>query len=414
MPFKLRFTALMMTCIFGGSLAPFHAFAHEEFQTSGLDQQREQRTVIPSRQVQLTRAEANLGIVTLRDVLPHFKLVNQRFNLYKAFEFDSFVTNFHYPYRDRFDLSKTTPPAQIVLHWTANKRPDIPLYTLSAFLRTRYGGRIRERDNKYKNVSNYFLTGSIPGPDGHNAAHLIKLTRGDISSWGDIPRVTAYPTNNAWDDNKYDARGALGIEIDSPDFRSFYYQRDQQQQLHNFILLVLQERNLLDSFREIRNSPHWNDMQALHRYLLKNLDKIDVNSRGGIPTQYQQVDQILKNFPDLSPDVYKEAKRIFGFISGHGIVAREYNERMYRTGRAKDARYDKIDFTEAHVFVVAMDLLNSNMDYQGLDMPQHFDLASRKVRARTSDKESEHKDSVRSQGQWTVSPSGRRAKSETK
>jgi len=343
---------------------------------ASLPQQRNPLRVITSRSVALTPEESRAGVVAFSDLIPVLEHINRQYNYLPQSQFQYFVQNFHYPYRERFFLDKQTPPAHVVLHWTANPRPEIPLYTLSAFLRSVRGGRLSERDNRYKNVSNYLLTGTLKGPDGGADTYLVKLTRGDIRSWGDIPRVTAYPTNDAHDDNKYDGRGALGIEIESPNFRRFYQNTAQRDKLHNFLVLVLQERGLLEDFRALRYVTHWEDMLALHSYLVQNLAKIDVNQRGGIPQQYQHLDQLLKHLPSISPQVYRSAQEIFKYISGHGIVAREYNARMIRSGRPKDARYHKIDFTEAHVFVVAMDLLQSDLRLRGIDLPPQYDLAT--------------------------------------
>lgn len=350
-----------------------------ESQLASVAQPHDGLNLVPARSVGLTAAEKQAGIVPFAEILPVLAYLNSKYNYLPESQYKHLLENFRYPYRQRFDLSQQTPPAHVVLHWTANSRPDIPLYTLSAFVRSVRGGRLQERDNRYKNVSNYLLTGTLNGPDGQQNTYLVKLTRGDIRSWGDIPRVTAYPTNDAHDDNKYDGRGALGIEIESPDFRTFYGNAAQRDKLHNFLVLVLQERGLLQDFARLREVPHWEDMQALHRYLKANLDKIDVNARGGIPQQYQHLDQLLKHFPSLSPAVYSSAREIFRYISGHGIVAREYNARMIRSGRPRDARYHKIDFTEAHVFVVAMDLLNSELRLKGDHLPPPYDLATLRV-----------------------------------
>lgn len=314
--------------------------------------------IIPSRSVRLTPAEQAAGVVDLQAVLPVFQQINERYRIFSPAQFTHYIHNFHYPYRSQFALSQRRPPTQVVLHWTANPRPDIPLYTLSAFLRSRQRGRIVERRSEHKNVSNYFLTGSLQNLQGQSESYLVKLTRGDLSQWGDIPRVTAYPTKDSHN-NKYDGQGAVGIEIESPNFRKFYYNAQQREKLDNFLVLVLKERQELSEFLTLRQSPHWQDMQALARYLRNNLEKIDVNARGGIPQKYQHLDAILKDFPDLSPRVYQEAQRMFRYISGHGIVAREYNTLMHRVGRPQDARYHKIDFTEPHVFLVVMELLNS-------------------------------------------------------
>lgn len=330
--------------------------------------------IIPSRQVILTPAEQEAGVVNLLTVLPVFKRINDHYRIFSPAQFNHYIHNFHYPYRSRFDLRQRRPPTQVVLHWTANRRTEIPLYTLSAFLRSRYRGRIVERRAAHKNVSNYFLTGSLKNMEGQPESFLVKLTRGDLAHWGDIPRVTAYPTKDSYN-NKYDGQGAVGIEIESPNFREFYANAQQREKLHNFLILVLSERQELSEFSQLRRSPHWQDMVALARYLRKNLAKIDVNQRGLIPQKYQHLDAILKDFPDLSPVVYKEALRMFRYISGHGIVAREYNTLMHQTGRPQDARYHKIDFTEPHVFLVAMDLLESEMSYRGLPQ-QGLDLAT--------------------------------------
>lgn len=314
--------------------------------------------IIPSRSVRLTPAEQAAGVVDLQAVLPVFQQINERYRIFSPAQFTHYIHNFHYPYRSQFALNQRRPPTQVVLHWTANPRPDIPLYTLSAFLRSRQRGRIVERRAEHKNVSNYFLTGSLQNLQGQSESFLVKLTRGDLSQWGDIPRVTAYPTKDSHN-NKYDGQGAVGIEIESPNFRKFYYNAQQREKLDNFLVLVLKERQELAEFLALRQSPHWQDMQALARYLRNNIEKIDVNARGGIPQKYQHLDAILKDFPDLSPRVYQEAQRMFRYVSGHGIVAREYNTLMHRVGRPQDARYHKIDFTEPHVFLVVMELLNS-------------------------------------------------------
>lgn len=332
-------------------------------------------SVISSSSIALTETERRAGVETLPDVLDVFQEINQRFNIFTLPQFNYFIKNFHYPFRQSFDLSRTQPPAQVVLHWTANKRPDIPLYTLSAFLRSRRGRQVVERPNRYKNVSNYFLTGILNNAQGRAEARLLKLTRGDLRTGGDIPRVTAYPTKDSHD-NKYDGRGAIGIEIESPNFGSFYSNESQREKIHNFLLLVLSERGVLNEFKTIRQSAVWEDMASLHRYLKQNISRIDVDQRGGISAKNQHLDKMLRDFPDISPRVNAEAQRIFKYISGHGIVAREYNEHMLRAGRPQDARYHKIDFTEAHVFVVAMDLLSSDMRMHGLELPPTYDLAT--------------------------------------
>lgn len=351
------------------------AFAHDDhedqaeaFQLGAIDKQRDPVNVIPSRSVQLTETERNAGVVNLDEIMPALSQINQRYNIFTAPQFNYFVKNFHYPYRDRFQVGKQAPPSHIVLHWTANSRPDIPLYTFSAFLRSRRNGRIVERANRHKNVSNYYLTGNIGNSAGGQSAQLVKLTRGDLRSWGDIPRVTAYPTSEQWDDNKYDGRGAIGIEIESPNFSVFYGNASQREKLHNFLVLVLSERGVLNEFAALRKSPHWEDMTKLHQYLLSNLSKIDVDHRGGIAQNYQHLDKMLTYFNGINKaGVYLEARKMYKYISGHGIVAREYNERMQKARRYRDANYDKIDFTEAHVFVLAMDLLKSDMQYRGTD-----------------------------------------------
>lgn len=342
--------------------------------------------IIPSRSVRLTPAEQEAGVVDLMTVLPVFKRINDHYRIFSPTQFDQYVHNFHYPYRNRFDLRRRRPPTQVVLHWTANRRTDIPLYTLSAFLRSRYRGRIVERSAAHKNVANYFLTGSLKNIDGQSESFLVKLTRGDLAHWGDVPRVTAYPTKDSHN-NKYDGQGAVGIEIESPNFRQFYFNTQQREKIHNFLLLVLSERQEIAEFAEIRRSPHWPDMVALARYLRKNIAKIDVNNRGIIPQKYQHLDAILKDFPDLSPGVYQEALRMFRYVSGHGIVAREYNTQMHRIGRPQDARYHKIDFTEPHVFLVVMDLLESELSYRGV-RDSAYDLATlRMIQAQKSQDE---------------------------
>ncbi|PKL80555.1 MAG: hypothetical protein CVV27_00260 [Candidatus Melainabacteria bacterium HGW-Melainabacteria-1] len=347
------------------------------FQLSKIDQRRDPLQVISSRSIQLTESEQQAGVVSLETIMPALSRINERTKVFTPQQFNYFVRNFHYPFRDRFVVSKQPPPTQVVLHWTANSRPDVPLYTFSAFLRSRRNGQIVERANRYKNVSNYFLTGNLVRPDGAHEAQLVKLTRGELGSWGDIPRVTAYPTSDAWDDNKYDGRGAIGIEIESPNFSVFYRNDSQRDKLHNFLLLVLSERGVLEDFTRLRQSPHWDDMLTLHNYLGKNLSKIDVDKRGGIPQTYQHLDKLLVHFPSLSKGVIQESKKMFTFVSGHGIVAREYNERMFKAKRPRDANYHKIDFTEAHVFVVAMDLLRSDLRYRGIDAGSPYDLAHR-------------------------------------
>lgn len=377
---RRRLAAILLSVLCVGTYADA-GFTHEDhedesFQLSALDKQRDPLNVITSSSVQLSESERAAGVVNLSEILPSLNQINQRYKIFNPAQFNYFVKNFHYPYRDRFQLGKQQPPTQIVLHWTANSRPDIPLHTFSAFLRSRRNGRIVERANRYKNVSNYYLTGSIPQPDGSSAAELVKLTRGELQSWGDIPRVTAYPTDEKWDDNKYDGRGAIGIEIESPNFGVFYRNPSQREKLHNFLVLVLRERGVMDSFAELRYSEHWDDMVKLHGYLKNNLAKIDVDKRGGIAQNYQQLDKLLKFLPDVSPRVYTEARKMFSYISGHGIVSREYNERMVKAGRYRDANYDKIDFTEAHVFVVAMDLLQSDMQLHGQEIIPEFDVAA--------------------------------------
>lgn len=338
----------------------------EHFQLSAIDKQRDPSSVIPSRSVQVTETERQAGVVNLEEIMPSLSQINQRYNIFSAPQFNYFVRNFHYPYRDRFQLTKQAPPTHVVLHWTANSRPDIPLYTFSAFLRSRRNGQIVERANRHKNVSNYYLTGNMSDTSGGQSAQLVKLTRGDLSSWGDIPRVTAYPTSEQWDDNKYDGRGAIGIEIESPNFGVFYSNPSQREKLHNFLVLVLSERGVLQEFAALRSSPHWDDMNKLHSYLLSNLSKIDVDRRGGIAQNYQHLDKMLNYFSGINKaGVYGEARKMYKYISGHGIVAREYNERMHKARRYRDANYDKIDFTEAHVFVLAMDLLKSDLQYRG-------------------------------------------------
>lgn len=358
------------------------ALAHEE--TENWLQAAASRTHplserIPSREVALTEAEREAGVISFRDFLPTLEAINQRYRVYLPEDFQYFVANFHYPFRQRFDLRRTPPPTHVVLHWTANPRTDIPLYTLSAFLRRRQGGRIVERPNAYKNVSNYFLTGSLAQGEGRHEAQLVKLTRGDLSSWGDIPRVTAYPTGDAWDDNKYDGRGALGIEIESPNFSSFYQNSSQREKLHNFLVLVLKERGVLESFAQLRESPEWENLCRLQTYLQAHLKEIDVQPNGSIGRQWQLLHLISRNLPGITPETLTTARQIFNFISGHGVVAHEYNTRMLRAGRPREADYDKIDFTEPHVFLVAMELLQSNLEYQGRDNYAGFDLATRRL-----------------------------------
>lgn len=378
----------------------------EPFQLASIDIQRDPLSVIPSRNVELTQNEQDTGVVSFNQILPVLSKINQRFNYFTPTQFNYFVSNFHYPYRDRFDLSRQQPPTQVVLHWTANSRTDIPLNTLSAFLRSPRNGRMVERANRYKNVSNYFLTGTLDNLDGTRGAQLVKLTRGDLSSGGDIPRVTAYPTGDNWDDNKYDGRGAIGIEIESPNFSVFYNNPSQREKIHNFLLLVLSERGKLESFRALKDSPHWNDMVAMHDYLKANLPKIDVDTRGGIPMNFQCLDKMLGFFPQFNKDgVYAEAKKMYTYISGHGIVSREYNERMVKAGRYRDADYDKIDFTEPQVFVVAMDLLRSDMDYHGVKLAISQNRAERGPIAQLPEVSAEPRPS---QPVYRTLPNGRR------
>lgn len=328
--------------------------------------------------VELTAAEKEAGVIAFRDFLPILEHVNRRYRVYSSRDFDYFIHNFHYPYRQRFNLQQTAPPTHVVLHWTANPRPDIPLYTFSAFLRRRQGGRIVERPNAYKNVSNYFLSGTLEQEKGRFEAYLVKLTRGDLRTWGDIPRVTAYPTKDAWDDNKYDGRGALGIEIDSPNFRNFYYNALQREKLRNFLILVFKERGVLHEFAALRNHPQWNNLCRLQAYLLNHLQEIDVQPNGKIDQQWQLLHSISRHLPGMTPETLQAAQQIFRFLSGHGVVAHEYNTRMLRAGRAREANYDKIDFTEPQVFLVAMDLLQSPLEYQEQDRDVGFDLATQR------------------------------------
>lgn len=330
-----------------------------------------------AKDVTVTPAEADAGVVSLNTVLPIFARVNQQYRVFSARDFKYYVENFHYPYRQQFQVTERKPPTQVVLHWTANKRVDIPLYTLSAFLRRGGGGYASERPNQYKNVSNYFLTGTLKDQDGAEDAHMVKLTRGELSSWGDVPRVTAYPTAEAWDDNKYDGRGAIGIEIESPNFRTFYTNEKQRDKLYRFLQLVLQERRVQSEFATLKDSPHWADMQKLYAYLKSHVADIDVDAHGGIKAQQQYVDLILKRLPDINPAVAQEAKRMYAFISGHGVVAREYVQRMIQARRYHDASYDKIDFTEAQVFVVGMELLN----YEGSSNYAYDESVMRYIRS---------------------------------
>lgn len=370
--YRSRVLELSMCAMLASSLAPGALQAAPLKQGAG--------QIIPSRSVRITPAEQAAGVVDLQAVLPIFKQINDRYRIFSSAQFNHYIHNFHYPYRSRFEIDKKRPPTQVVLHWTANRRTDIPLYTLSAFLRSRSRGRIVERRAQHKNVSNYFLTGTLKNLQGQPESFLVKLTRGDVARWGDIPRVTAYPTKDHHN-NKYDGQGALGIEIESPNFREFYTNPQQREKLDKFLVLVLKERQELSDFVALRESPHWKDMTALARYLRNNLNKIDVNARGGIPQKYQHLDAILKDFPDLSPGVYQEAQRMFRYVSGHGIVAREYNTLMHRIGRPQDARYHKIDFTEPHVFLVVMDLLNSKAiqeaTYQDLDALRRAQMSRR-------------------------------------
>lgn len=359
----------------------FQAVAHEEHATwlnSAAPVNKNNTPLIPSRSVELTDAEKEAGVICFRDLLPTLEQVNQRYRVYSPKEYAHFVQNFHYPFRERFFIQDQPPPTHVVLHWTANKRTDIPLYTLSAFLRRRQSGRVVERPNAYKNVSNYFLTGSLPRPDGEPEAQMVKLTRGDISSWGDIPRVTAYPTGDSWDDNKYDGRGAIGIEIESPDFGTFYKNQSQRDKLHNFLMLVLKERGVLHEFAALRDAEEWDELLRLHEYLQANLGKIDVQANGGIPQNWQLLDKTAAQI-GVSAETVKIAKRIFNYISGHGVVSHEYNTRMVRAGRHRDADYDKIDFTEPHVFLVAMDMLQNGLVYRGQNYYGGYDLAIQRM-----------------------------------
>jgi hypothetical protein len=349
--------------------------AHEQtesWQTAALPAGQSLR--IPAREVELTEAEQEAGVISYSQFLPALAEVNQQYRVYQPRDYQYFVQNFHYPFRQRFFLEHTPPPTQVVLHWTANRRTDIPLYTLSAFMRRGQGGRVVERPDRYKNVSNYFLSGHLRGAEGSLEPQLIKLTRGDLRNWGDIPRVTAYPTGES-DDNKYDGRGALGIEIESPNFGTFYRNQAQRDKLHNFLLLVLQERGVLEDFVRLRESPQWENLRKLHAYLQENLDSLDVQPNGSIPRPAQLLHLVARNLPECTPETLSEARRIFAFISGHGVVAHEYNNRMVRAGRFKDADYDKIDFTEPHVFLVALDLLQSELRYRGTGS-EAYDLAT--------------------------------------
>lgn len=364
---SLLASVLAFTCAISTPAASFAASS----KPIKVTQHRTSTRIIPSKAVQLTPLERAIGIVNIHNVLPVFKDINQQKNIFSPDAFQYYIENFHYPYRQRFYLDKTPPPAHVVLHWTANKHTHVPLYTLSAFMRSFRGGRLRERQNKYKNVSNYFLTGNLSN-QGQSEAYLIKLTRGNVKTWGDIPRVTAYPTDDHWDDNKYDGRGALGVEIESPNFSSFYYNPQQREKIHNFILMVLKERGVLEEFKDLKYSRYWSQMQSLSNYLESNLSKIDVNNRGGIPLKYQHLDKIIKDF-NYDSGFYPEIQKMFNYVSGHGIVAREYNERMHKSGRSKDARYHKIDFTEPQVFLVCMDILNSDLQFKGVDAYVGYD-----------------------------------------
>jgi hypothetical protein len=359
--------------------------AHEErgaWLSSSLPSKKDNYQLITSRSVELTEAEKEAGVSGFSDLLPTLEQVNQRYHIYSPKEYQQFVQNFHYPYRERFFIQDQAPPTHVVLHWTANKRTDIPLYTLSAFLRRRQRGRVVERPHQYKNVSNYFLTGSLAQPgqeEQASEARLVKLTRGDISSWGDIPRVTAYPTGDQWDDNKYDARGAIGIEIESPNFGSFYNNQSQRDKLHNFLILVLKERGVLQEFAALRDSAEWENLLKLQAYLKNNLAKVDVQANGGIAQHWQLLDKIAQNLAEITPETVQSAKQIFSYISGHGVVAHEYNARMIRAKRPRDADYDKIDFTEPHVFLVAMDLLQNGLSYRGNNGYAGYDLAIQRL-----------------------------------
>lgn len=381
-PLRRVASAFILAC----TLSSLPVFAHEDhdepvsFQLSAASRNKDPQRVILSSSVDITEAEEQAGVINISQIMPTLSNINQQYRIFTPTQFNYFVKNFHYPYRERFDVNRQKPPSQVVLHWTANVRPEIPLYTLSAFLRSNRNGRIVERANRYKNVSNYYLTGSLANSEGSKTAHLVKLTQGDLQSWGDIPRVTAYPTDSAWDDNKYDGRGAIGIEIESPNFTVFYKNPQQREKLHNFLLLTLQERGTLKALSELRESPYWGDMLKLHAYLKSNLSKIDVDKRGGIAQNYQHLDKLIKFLPDIRPQMYQDAKKMFQYVSGHGIVAREYNERMIKAGRPREADYDKIDFTEAHVFVVVMDFLQSDIQYHGQEAEERrFDWLTRQL-----------------------------------
>jgi len=362
-----------------GSTLPASAHEDTENWLSASAKQESNFRLIPSKVVGVNDAEREAGVIGFKDLLPHLQKVNERFHIFSPQAYQHFVENFHYPFRQSFDLNEKKPPTQVVLHWTANKRTDIPLYTLSAFLRRMQRGRVVERPHAYKNVSNYFLTGNIAQTESGAQAQLVKMTRGDLSHGGDIPRVTAYPTGDAWDDNKYDGRGAIGIEIESPDFTTFYQNSSQREKLHNFLILVLKERGVLKQFQEIRESAAWDDLLKIHAYLSQNLKALDVQSNGGIPRNWQLLHLISRNIPGIQSESLKTAESIFQFISGHGVIAHEYNRRMVQAGRPKEADYDKIDFTEPHVFLVAMDLLKSEMHYLGNEAYQNYDLATQRL-----------------------------------
>jgi hypothetical protein len=102
-------------------------------------------------------------------------------------------------------------------------------------------------------------------------------------------------------------------------------------------------------------------MEKVYSFLTTRLPLIDVNSNGSIRHDFLSLKQIRQYLPDVPSEAFQEMQTIYRYVSGHGVVAKEYNERMIRYGRRQDAKYDKIDFTEPQVFIVAMDLLQSDL-----------------------------------------------------
>lgn len=331
------------------------------FSTPAFAQSHQNSSRIYSKNVKVLPAEKSIGIVSYKQILPIFRAFNKKRNYFKPEQFDYFIENFHYPNRGRFNIRQKPPPAHIILHWTANKHVTNPLVTLSAFLRSVRRGRVREREDRYKNVSNYYLTGTLSNSQGQSKAYMVKMTRNNLRGKGDIPRVTAYPTKDNWDDNKYDGRGAIGVEIDGPNFRSIYNNPHQKRILIKWMALILSQRGQYGKFRQLKQSRYWSHFKRVYAFLKKNLMAMDVDPAGRIAYEFRTMENVLKQINGLPADLYPEIKKMFSFISGHGVVGQEYNKRMIKAGRRKDARYHKIDFTEPHVFVMGMDLLRANL-----------------------------------------------------